>query len=213
MHFPSVGVAIPSIPSRAHLLQRAVASVDAQTLPATEISVALDIARDGAAPTRNIAASSLTTDYIAFLDDDDEFLPHHLEVLIQAAIETGADLVYPGFYINRGHGNLTVTPLAAPDPSGRLTDPFGQPFTDRSRDYLVNTANFIPVTFIVRRSLFEATGGFPTPGQDWWQHTECEDWGFLIAVAHTGAQFYHVPERTWVWHHHGRNTSGRPDRF
>jgi glycosyltransferase involved in cell wall biosynthesis len=204
----TVGVAIPSIPPREKYLKRALASVNNQTRAPEQISVSVDTQRRGAAPTRNAAASQLHTDWIAFLDDDDVLYPKHLESLLRTAHETSADLVYPWFDLHGG-----PDPLAVPDQHGNLVNPFGIPFTESMRDYLSHRANFIPVTYIVRRDLFDAVGGFPTPGEDWWQHTECEDWGFLIAVAHTGANIVHHPERTWVWNHHGRNTSGRTDRW
>lgn len=205
---PTVGVAIPSIKSRQDYLTRALQTVLDQTYPVSQISVAIDHDRHGAAPTRNRAAQSLTTDYIAFLDDDDELLPQHIELLVKKALSTEADMVYPWFHIT---GN--PDPLAVPDENGRFISPFGRAFSSQMRDYLINRANFIPVTFLIKRQVFAELGGFPTPNTPEWPHTECEDWGFLTKLARGSYTIAHLPERTWTWHHHGKNTSGRGDRF
>jgi hypothetical protein len=34
-----------------------------------------------------------------------------------------------------------------------------------------------------------------------------------LALLNAGATFYHLPEQTFVWEHHGKNTSGRADRW
>jgi hypothetical protein len=31
-------------------------------------------------------------------------------------------------------------------------------------------------------------------------------------MLHAGAKFHHVHTETFLWYHHGGNTSGRPDR-
>jgi glycosyltransferase involved in cell wall biosynthesis len=40
-----------------------------------------------------------------------------------------------------------------------------------------------------------------------------EDFEFTTRCRKGGAEFWHVPAVTWHWHHHGRNTSGLPDRW
>lgn len=210
----SLGVAIPSIPPRSNQLLRAIQSVMAQTHQVDGLSISLDLRKEGAAPTRNRAAQQLNTEWLAFLDDDDELYQNHIEALLRAAEESDADLVYPWFDLKvNGRVNNNSDPLAVPDDTGRLVNPFGQPFTPQLRDYLVTRANFIPVTYIVKRELFLDVGGFPVPGGPEWDHTECEDWGFLIKLARAGANIQHLAQRTWVWHHWGHNTSGRSDRW
>ena len=102
-----VSVVIPTL-RRPALLIRAIRSVLAQTYPRFEIVVvvdgpdlatkeALDTIVDarlrplqspqrlGAAMARNLGVSQATGDWIAFLDDDDEWLPKKLEVQVAAA--------------------------------------------------------------------------------------------------------------------------------
>src|ERR671922_2284910 len=77
-----VTVVIPSIPPRVDLRNRALASVAAQTRPAHAVALTVDIDRDGAGPTRTRGLMMVRTEWTAFLDDDDELKPHHLEVLL-----------------------------------------------------------------------------------------------------------------------------------
>lgn len=35
----------------------------------------------------------------------------------------------------------------------------------------------------------------------------------MRALLERGAKFSHLNHRTWTWHWHGANTSGRPDRW
>lgn len=208
----TVTAIITTIPPRADQLTEALASVHAQTHPPDAVVVTVDTERRGPAPQRNDAVYSCPTltRWVAFLDDDDIWYPQHLAVLLDAADTTGADVVYPWFELRDAHGR----DINVHDPlfiGGERA--FGRPFDETARTHLLTTGNFIPVTALVRRSAFLAVGGFPTPGTPEWPHTECEDWGLWQRLAQAGASFHHVPERTWEWRWHGRNTSGRTDRW
>src|SRR4030095_15635988 len=85
-----VTVVIPHIPTRVAELQRALASVWAQTHQPDDVVIATDNVRAGSATTRNRALHHVATNWIAFLDDDDELLPNHLEVLLKTAVGSGA---------------------------------------------------------------------------------------------------------------------------
>jgi glycosyltransferase involved in cell wall biosynthesis len=76
-----ITVCIPTIPPRAKMLARALESVAEQTLQPAAIIVEYDHEHTGAAATKNRALAKVTTPLVAFLDDDDHFLPHHLAVL------------------------------------------------------------------------------------------------------------------------------------
>src|SRR5690606_12672855 len=75
-------------------LRQAVSSVMIQTYPTSAVSIALDHTKSGSAATRNRALEAVQTEWVAFLDDDDQFLPQHLEVLVRGAEKSGADVVY-----------------------------------------------------------------------------------------------------------------------
>lgn len=195
----TVTVCIPSIAPRGRMLTRAIASVAAQTRPANGIAIAIDHDRRGAAVVRNEAWQMASTEFVAFLDDDDELLPHHLEHLLAVQADTGADVVYPWHRIIGPDGRTKADLLGAQ----------GQPFVASELD----NRNFIPVTILVRRSLLADVGGFPRPNSPEWPHGDCEDWGCWRRLRDAGAVFVHTPEITWLWHHHGKNTSGRGDRW
>lgn len=187
-----VTAVIPAIPPRVGKeLHRALDSVMMQDRPVDAISVAVDLNREGSAVTRNRALAGVTTPWAAFLDDDDEWGPEHIRSLLVAAAETGADVVYPWFTVPEGW-----------DP---WPEREGQPFDPK----LLDTQNTIPITCLVRTELLRAVGGFESkdPAN---RESLCDDWGTWVKLRDAGAKFHHVNRRTWVWHWHGGNTSGRP---
>lgn len=194
-----VTVIIPHIPSRVDKLARALASVTAQTYPARDVIIASDLFKEGSAATRNRPLlTGIATDWVAFLDDDDVWLPHHLETLIAAARATGAQVVYPGCVVVDGNGFQ----IPRREEWGR----FGRPFDAE----LLRRKAYLPVTSLVDAELAcKALFGPPTTHPD----SDYDDWGFYLRLLDLGATFLHVPEITWIWHHHGANTSGRPDRW
>lgn len=205
----TVTVCIPTIPPRTEVLARALRSVLVQTRPADAIVIMVDHAGEGAAVTRNRAWRAARTEYVAFLDDDDEFLPEHLEALLGAAVETNADLIYPWF---EHEGWPEWTPerqdaLAVPY-RGQLRSPLGVAFGKEQAEHMRRYA-FIPITTLCRRSALVRSGGFPRPLSAEWPRDDCEDWGGWLRLLNTGAKFVHVPRRTWICHH-GRGTAGRP---
>lgn len=185
-----ITVVVPTIPPRAGLLARTLASIDAQTLPPAAVVVEVDHAADGAAATRNRALVKVDTEWVAFVDDDDELYPEHLRSLARFARLSGADVVYPGYD-------------ADSDPVGM----FGVPFDP----LLLRRANFVPVTVLARTDSVRAAGGFqshPDANGD-----PCEDWGLWLAMLDRGAKFAHLPRRTWRWHVSEHSTRGRSDRW
>lgn len=191
---PGVTAVIPSIPPRKALLRRALASVLEQTYAVANISVSIDDRRAGSASNRTRALSGVGTEWTALLDDDDEWMPHHIGDLMEHARETGADLVYPWFTVPEGW-----------DP---WPDREGKPFDEA----LLRTMNYIPITVLVRTDLLWEAGGF-TPKDPSNPESLCDDWGTWERLLAAGAKFEHLNRRTWVWHWHGGNTSGRPERW
>jgi len=183
-----VTVVIPTIPSRTDLLARAMASVEAQTLRAHCVIIAPDMTGEGAAATRNRALKQVSTPLVAFLDDDDELYPHHLDRCVWYADARGADVVYPGYDVVGG-----VDPV----------DLFAHPFDAA----LLQQRNFIPVTTVCRTEAVRAAGGFqPHPDEF---GDPCEDWGLWLAMSGRGADIAHLAEKTWRWHLHDGQTAGK----
>lgn len=180
----AVTVVIPTHPPRLpDLTTRAVVSVMEQTRPADALIVELDTNSSGAAKTRNLALAKVTTEWTAFLDSDDEFMPEHLERLTACADETDADVVYPipvwsGTKPARLRMELTFCP------------------------YSLRVANYIPVTTLVRTELLHSIeGGAFTPKSHPYPHkVPHEDWACWLSLLDMRAKFVHLPEVTWIWH-------------
>lgn len=190
---PGVTVVIPTIPPRAALLERAVASVMAQTvMPALVIES--DEHRTGSADTRNRALARVETEWLLPLDDDDALMPWAVQVLSEAQAETGADVVSGGAWIPQVPGHRE--PVQPPAPG--WIDPAWA--TARSR---------LNVTSLVRTELAAQAGGFAfrrDPGTG----LMLDDYGFYCGLAAAGARFWRVPEVVLIWHVAGQNTSGQP---
>ena len=197
---PGITVVIPSIPPRASMLHRAVGSVLAQELPAAAISIAVDLEKQGAAITRDRALRAVRTEWVAFLDDDDVMLPEHLRVLMDGAMEHGADYAYSYFTIVDGEGQE----LPGADPLNL----FGVPF-DHAAPHQTT------ITTLVRTELAQQVGFREPPwGKLVGRHAHGEDFQMTEECVAAGARVVHIPQRTWLWTHHGAgNTSGRPDRW
>lgn len=190
-----VAVIMPHIPTRPNSLARAVKSAATQTVKPADIIIATDLGRQGAGPTRNRALASAKTAWVAFLDDDDLWLPNHLQVLLDGAQRSGADVLYTGCRVLDKDGK----PVPHREEWGR----FGLPFSaERLRE-----KSYLPVTSMVRTELAQRA---------WFEAPEgslYDDWGFYLRLLDLGARFHHIPEITWIWSHNGRNTSGQPDRW
>ncbi|MCM0619945.1 glycosyltransferase family A protein [Nocardioides bruguierae] len=105
--WPSVGVVVPTGGTRPHLLRRALDSVAAQDYPGEvrvvvvhdrvepdtglvsdgprPVDVAVNTRTPGLAGTRNTGILAIGTDYVAFLDDDDHWLPGKLTAQVRRA--------------------------------------------------------------------------------------------------------------------------------
>lgn len=193
---PGITVAIPTIPPRVGLLQRAVASVLSQTHPAAGLAIAIDYTKQGAPATRQRALDMVDTQWVAFLDDDDEFMPPHLETLWNTAHANAADYVYSWF---------DTIPLGSdPFPISHYLDPWSDALPRQTT-----------VTTLVRTELAREAGfaSFQEDGQLIDGQRAGEDWEFTLRCVALGAKIHHVVAKTWWWHHDSGNTSGRADRW
>lgn len=204
---PDVTVCIATIPPRAKHLRKALGSVVVQTLQPAAIIVEYDHGKTGAPHTKNRALARVTTEWAAFLDDDDQFMPEHLEKLRTAAVEHDADVVYSRPYIPQREDHE--------DPSGR----HGLPFDAAE----LRRRSYIQTTSLVRADMMRAAGGFQIPPREKHyipQVADYDDWGAWLAMLDLGARFHHVNEQTFIWNHWGYgqpgqpgNTSGQPYRW
>lgn len=190
-----ITIVIPTIPPREAMLSRALSSVHAQTLQPLFTVIVHDEDRKGAPGNRQHGLDQVETEFVAFLDDDDELYPEHLEILRAEIGE--ADLVYPWFDVLGG------------------TDPFpmfeGRPWT-------CEEPHQVPITFLARTKSVQSAGGFL---KDWdedgsvdkYGNREGEDYRLIQRMCQAGMDIRHINVRTWAWHHHASNTSGMPSRW
>jgi glycosyltransferase involved in cell wall biosynthesis len=171
-----VSVLIPTV-SRLGFLRRAVDSVLAQSFANLEVVVIDDgpsnpIAefvgshpdprvrlvrherRRGVAAARNTGIAASAGENVAFLDDDDVWLPTKLERQMEA-VDRGADVVHTLVYIADAEGNVYEEPTQAGFRLFREVAAAGYPY-----DWLVRRSSFVINTFLVRRRCVEEVGGF-----------------------------------------------------
>jgi glycosyltransferase involved in cell wall biosynthesis len=189
-----VTVVIPAHPARLTngLLTRAIASVAAQTHPPAALSLAIDLHAEGAAVTRQRALDAVQTDWVAFLDSDDEWLPHHLQALTQVA-DTTPRCIWVHSYFE---------PTGMSDPLGH----FGRPFNPA-------TPHHTTMTVLCRTDIAREAGFRGAPAGSNFCN---EDWEFITAVCRIAVEggwvMMPLAERTWRYHGHGGNTSGMPHK-
>lgn len=186
-----VTVVIPTHPARVRngMTKRAVGSVLGQTHPASAIIIEHDLDKAGAAITRNSGLQKVTTEWVAFLDSDDQLKPNHLATLVQGAQESGADYVY-SWYDAVGFGKDPLPHF------GKIFDPENPTQTT--------------ITTLVRTELAQSVGfRKPPPGAMIQGERYGEDFQFTVEVIAAGGKIVHVPNRTWLWNYHGMNTSGQ----
>lgn len=189
---PGITVVIPSLRSRFPLLQqRALPSVLKQTVPARAIVTVVDTERAGAWDTRNRGMDCVTTDWMAFLDDDDDLLPHHLETLLELVHENQADVAWGWFEVV---GSV---------------DPFP---SHRGRAFNADDPHVFPITTLVRTELVRDSRARFMPDTERTGAWDVQDLPFWRTLWDAGATFSCTSRITWRWWHHSSNTSGLPNR-
>ena len=156
----SIAVCIPSIPPRAQtMLPRALQSVHEQQLQPAELHVVIDHAGEGAALTRQRALDAVSpyAEWVAFLDDDDYWYAHHLQVLSDLARLHQADFVYSWF-----SGN----------------DPFPM---HRGRQMDPDDPHHTTMNVMVKAKIARRVGFVDLPGEDWHFIKSCLDAGAVFA--------------------------------
>ena len=188
-----ISVVIPTHPGRSwDLLGRAVRSVYEQTLRPDEIILAVDNNKRGAGATRQQGLERAGFTHTAFLDSDDEFLPMHLDTLYTVMVDD-PDIIMAFTWF---------TAVGMPDPLGHFGLPFDPQFPYHST-----------VTTMVRTDVALECGGFPTAGEGSTPGCLNDDFVFELRMCGVATsqnkKIVHIPARTWKYHGHGGNTSGR----
>jgi glycosyltransferase involved in cell wall biosynthesis len=200
---PTIAAAI-AVYNGAKLIRRSLDSILAQTRPADEVIVVDDGSTDrtaevvqgygprvryirqensGVSTARNQAAREAQSEWIAFLDHDDEWLPEKL-ARQAAAVEAdaGADLCYTAYWMAELDGSRHPAHIPADRiwPSARMRNPFP------------------PSVVMIRREPFLKLGGF----YEGLKKAGVEDWEFFarflaghraVEVTEPLANYYVVP--------------------
>lgn len=205
---PTISVIIPAHPARARngMLQRALTSVQQQTLLPDAVHVAIDLDRQGAAATRQRALEAVSTTYVAMLDSDDLFLPKHLEWLLRHIEDTGADFVYSWFKVLQqfADGRTNILEDDPVFPPSHYLDEFDP-------DNPIETT----ITTMVRTDLAKQVGFHELSRGE---ANSGEDRYFTLGCLAAGARIRHLRRKSWLWCHHQLpdatpgNTSGRPSK-
>lgn len=220
MSDPFFSVILP-VYNRADALAAAIGSVLTQSFQDFEIVVVDDGSRDdpkavadafgdprirflrqenqGGGVARNTAIDAASGRYIAPLDSDDIFLPHHLQTMKDLLDGTTDTVGYARIRVDRGHGRVILKPPRAVRPDEDMGE------------YLLCDRGFVPtITIVVERQMAKRVRYHP--------HLRvAEDTDFAIRLQRAGCAFKMAPGAGAVWKdlHDPNRTSagGRALRF
>ena len=170
-----VAVVTPSLMDRNPLLLECKAAVVNQDWDGEIFhSIAVDKIREGPATVCNRLVNGLDPSYewVAFVDDDDIIFPDHISTLVAAS--DGADVIYSDCELY-GYTKNWVT----------------REFNIKE----IMVENYIPVTVLIRRSMFEKAEGFQATRK----HPADEDFNLWLKCHELGAKFVFVPKVTWLY--------------
>jgi glycosyltransferase involved in cell wall biosynthesis len=182
---------------------RALNSVYAQTLQDFEIVVVDDGSQDdiaatmalvsdervtfirqansGASVARNTGIDHAAGRFVAFLDSDDAFLPHHLQTLIDALTDSDDLAVYSPVIVDRGNGNVFVKP-----PRGIANDEDMASYLICNRGFVQTSGLALP-TRIARQVRYRADAIFG------------DDTDFAIRLHLAGCRFKMHEKPSVIW--------------
>lgn len=213
---PTVACVIPYY-NGSKFIERAVVSVLEQTVPPDEFVIVNDGSKDaereflhalaqkysvkvvdqvngGQGSARNKGVASTKADFICFLDQDDFYLPNHIEWLAQALPLDDRKLgfVYADLNVADAGGNIIF--------SGVAKDHSRHPKT--SLIDMISTDMFVlPSASIVSRKALEAVGGFDP------QFMGYEDDDLFMRIFRKGYSNHYLDRPVTVWCIHKESTS------
>lgn len=214
---PTVVVVIPFY-NGSSFIERAVRSVFEQTMPADEVVVVNDGSRPeerealhalaarypfrvidqengGQGSARNAGVAASGADFICFLDQDDFYLPNHIETLVEAIPPHDRRLgfVYADLYEADAEGNVVRT---------ELVKQHAKEHPKRSIFDLLRYDMFVlPSATLVSRVAFEGVSGFDS------QFMGFEDDDLFLRIFRKGYSNYFVDKAVTVWCIHTESTS------
>jgi hypothetical protein len=195
-----VTVCTATIPTRVDLLERASKSVQNQTLKVKDHFIKLDLEKLGQPLILDQIIKEAKTKYVAILDDDDELLPNHIELLYKKIVETEADLVFPHFK----YSNLSD--------AGHLEKFKGLPWDN-------NNPHQVPITWIAKRETILEVGGFSGDFDVLSYEVDNQgnrignDFNLIKKLAQANKHITNISEITWIYHVGHPSTLGMPIRW
>ena len=209
---PRISICIPAYNADAYLAQ-ALESIRNQTFEDWELIVTEDGSKDnaealvgifaktvsqpviyqrhevnqGLPATRNTGIAASRGEFIALLDADDYWAPHHLEMVLANLLETGADLGHSGSVLFESDSGKTLGVRA---PCRSEIDGF--PLSLFTGDYIIQ-----PSSVILRKSLWERAGRFDP------SFRYVEDREMWLRCARVGGRFVFTGEATCFYRKHG----------
>lgn len=212
----SIVVVIPYYNGSTYI-ERAIKSVLAQTVPASEFVVVndgssqaeteflhslaknyefriIDKENGGQGSARNAGVWATKAEYICFLDQDDYYLEHHNETLLKAIPEAKSRFgwVYGDLYEADSKGRVVTTAIVKYHGQHPKTSLF---------DLIRNDMHILPSASMISRSAFEAVGGFDE------QFTGYEDDDLFMRLFRAGYSNAFIPTAVTAWCMHTSSTS------
>ncbi|MFD2237482.1 glycosyltransferase family 2 protein [Aureimonas populi] len=213
---PKVVVVIPFY-NGSDTIERAARSVLDQTIPATEFVVVDDGSRKdeadkldeiaarmgfrvlrkengGQGSARNAGVAATTSPFICFLDQDDFYLRHHIEVLADAMPENDSHFgwVYGELFEAEKDGSVVRTSIVSHHASHPKTNIF---------DLIRYDMHVLPSAAMIGREAYEAVGGFDP------QFMGYEDDDLFLRMFRKGYTNYFTEKPVTVWCIHTESTS------
>ncbi|MGO4441175.1 glycosyltransferase family 2 protein [Rhizobium sp. RAF56] len=212
---PLVSIIVPVYNVTAEWLLRAVSSVQAQTYPNWELcicddgSTAADTIRavrdlegkeprlrvkrlqenGGISKATNEAIALATGEFVAFLDNDDELLPHSLEAYVAALnADPSIDVIYSD--------EDKLSERGIPE------EPFLKPDWSPS---MLREVMYVGHLLSVRRALIEQIGGCDS------RYDGVQDYEMMLRLSEHTSAIHHVPEVLYHWRRIPGSIADRPD--
>lgn len=154
----------------------------------------LDKENGGQGSARNFGVSQTTSEYICFLDQDDFFLPTHIELLLKAVprADTLFGWVYGDLMEADEHGNIIRTAVVKEHSRHPKTNIF---------DLIRHDMFVLPSASLISRAAYNAVDGFDT------QFTGYEDDDIFLRMFRKGFTNKFVDRPVTVWCIHTGSTS------
>lgn len=144
----------------------------------------------GIAGNTNAALAMATGDFIMLTDHDDVLEKDALfEIACVIENDPETDILYTDEDLTDEHGEHFYSPRFKPD---------------YNPDFLASI-NYICHIFVVRRTIFEKTGGFRK------EYDGAQDWDLILRCTELSDHIHHIPKILYHWRAYGDSTAGNQD--